>query len=112
MREAGDDEAQYLDEDFLTALEVVGVLCVELFLTRDDQLLVNEVAPRPHNSGHYTIDACVTTAFCSALRNGAGASSTSFWCRRCRVQSRVEMTAVFPCESARHCVSMCRACSI
>jgi len=45
------------------ALDYHGVLCVELFVTRDGQLLVNELAPRPHNSGHYTIDACVTSQF-------------------------------------------------
>jgi len=45
------------------ALDYRGVLCVELFVTEDGVLLVNEIAPRPHNSGHYTIDACVTSQF-------------------------------------------------
>jgi 5-(carboxyamino)imidazole ribonucleotide synthase len=45
------------------ALDYRGVLCVEMFVTRDGTLLVNEIAPRPHNSGHYTIDACVTSQF-------------------------------------------------
>ncbi len=45
------------------ALDYRGVLCVELFVTKDGALLVNEIAPRPHNSGHYTIDACVTSQF-------------------------------------------------
>ena len=45
------------------ALDYRGVLCVELFVTADGALLVNEIAPRPHNSGHYTIDACVTSQF-------------------------------------------------
>jgi 5-(carboxyamino)imidazole ribonucleotide synthase len=45
------------------ALEYRGVLCVELFVTAAGDLLVNEIAPRPHNSGHYTIDACVTSQF-------------------------------------------------
>ena len=45
------------------ALDYVGVLCVEFFVTREGELLVNEIAPRPHNSGHYTIDACVTSQF-------------------------------------------------
>ena len=40
-----------------------GVLCVELFVLRDGRMLANEIAPRPHNSGHYTIDACVTSQF-------------------------------------------------
>ena len=39
------------------------MLCVELFVLRDGRLLANEIAPRPHNSGHYTIDACVTSQF-------------------------------------------------
>jgi 5-(carboxyamino)imidazole ribonucleotide synthase len=45
------------------ALDYQGVLCVELFVADDGALLVNEIAPRPHNSGHYTIDACVTSQF-------------------------------------------------
>jgi len=45
------------------ALDYRGVLCVEMFVARDGTLLVNEIAPRPHNSGHYTIDACVTSQF-------------------------------------------------
>ncbi|HEX6199283.1 MAG TPA: 5-(carboxyamino)imidazole ribonucleotide synthase [Thermoanaerobaculia bacterium] len=47
----------------LEELDVVGVLCVEMFLTRDGRLLVNELAPRPHNSGHLTVDAAVTSQF-------------------------------------------------
>jgi 5-(carboxyamino)imidazole ribonucleotide synthase len=46
-----------------TELNYVGVLCVELFLLHDDSLVVNEIAPRPHNSGHYTIDACDVSQF-------------------------------------------------
>ncbi len=45
------------------ALDYRGVLCVEMFVARDGALLVNEIAPRPHNSGHFTIDACVTSQF-------------------------------------------------
>jgi 5-(carboxyamino)imidazole ribonucleotide synthase len=56
----------------LEKLEVVGVLCVEFFLTHEDQLLVNELAPRPHNSGHFTIDACVTSQFEQQLRAVCG----------------------------------------
>ena len=44
-------------------LNYVGVFCVEFFVLRDNSLLVNEIAPRPHNSGHYTIDACVTSQY-------------------------------------------------
>jgi 5-(carboxyamino)imidazole ribonucleotide synthase len=44
-------------------LEYVGVLAVEFFITSDGELLFNEMAPRPHNSGHYSKDACVTSQF-------------------------------------------------
>ncbi len=44
-------------------MNYVGVFCVEFFVLRDGSLLVNEIAPRPHNSGHYTIDACVTSQY-------------------------------------------------
>jgi 5-(carboxyamino)imidazole ribonucleotide synthase len=47
----------------LETLDVVGVLCVEFFVTGDGELLINELAPRPHNSGHLTIDACMTSQF-------------------------------------------------
>lgn len=53
-------------------LEVVGVLCAELFLTYDNQLLVNELAPRPHNSGHLTIDAHVSCQFEQQVRAVCG----------------------------------------
>src|SRR5690606_4405452 len=52
----------------LEALDVVGVLCVAYSLTRDGALLINEVAPRPHNSGHLTIDACATSQFEQQVR--------------------------------------------
>jgi 5-(carboxyamino)imidazole ribonucleotide synthase len=52
----------------LERLGVVGVACVEFFVTRDGRVLVNEIAPRPHNSGHLTIDACVTSQFEQQVR--------------------------------------------
>lgn len=52
----------------LEKLDVVGVLCVEFFLTKSGQLLINETAPRPHNSGHLTIDAHVTCQFEQQVR--------------------------------------------
>ncbi len=54
------------------ALDYVGVLCVEFFVLDDGSLRVNEIAPRPHNSGHYTIDACVTSQFEQQARVLAG----------------------------------------
>jgi len=50
------------------ALDYCGVMAVEFFVTNDNVLLVNEIAPRPHNSGHYTIDACVTSQFEQQVR--------------------------------------------
>ena len=61
-------EAVEVTEGILEALDAVGVLCVEFFVTQDGGLLVNEVAPRPHNSGHLTIDAFVTNQFEQQLR--------------------------------------------
>jgi 5-(carboxyamino)imidazole ribonucleotide synthase len=49
-------------------LGLVGLLAVEMFLARDGRLLVNELAPRPHNSGHHTLDACATSQFEQLLR--------------------------------------------
>jgi 5-(carboxyamino)imidazole ribonucleotide synthase len=53
-------------------LGVVGVLCIEFFLTTDGRLLVNELAPRPHNSGHLTIDAHATCQFEQQVRAVCG----------------------------------------
>ena len=50
------------------ALHVIGVVCIEFFLLTDGQLIVNELSPRPHNSGHYTIDATITSQFEQQLR--------------------------------------------
>lgn len=65
-------EAVEITRSVMEALDVVGVLCVEFFLTHDGRLLVNEVAPRPHNSGHFTFDACVTSQFEQQLRAVCG----------------------------------------
>jgi len=61
-------EAVDIARQIMEKLDVVGVLCVEFFVTRDNSLLVNELAPRPHNSGHLTFDACVTSQFEQQLR--------------------------------------------
>jgi 5-(carboxyamino)imidazole ribonucleotide synthase len=61
-------EAVELARTVLEKLQVVGVLCVEFFVTRDGRLLINELAPRPHNSGHFSFDACVTSQFEQQLR--------------------------------------------
>ena len=52
----------------MEVFEGVGTFCVEMFVNKDGEILVNEVAPRPHNSGHYTIEACVTSQFEQHIR--------------------------------------------
>ena len=52
----------------IEAFDICGLLAVELFLTKDNEVLINEVAPRPHNSGHHSIDACVTSQYQQHLR--------------------------------------------
>lgn len=61
-------EAEALAERVIRSFNLCGLLAVELFLTESDELLVNEVAPRPHNSGHHTIDSAVTSQFQQHLR--------------------------------------------
>ncbi|HEY9280643.1 MAG TPA: 5-(carboxyamino)imidazole ribonucleotide synthase [Eoetvoesiella sp.] len=62
------------------ALDYYGVLCVEFFVLDDGRLVANEVAPRPHNSGHYTIDACATSQFEQQARVMAGLPLGSTHC--------------------------------
>lgn len=64
--------AQAIAAGIAAGLGVVGLLAVEMFLTRDGRLLVNEMAPRPHNSGHHTLDACPTSQFEQLLRAVCG----------------------------------------
>ena len=64
--------AEEIARAVLEGLDVVGVLCVEFFVTRDDELLINELAPRPHNSGHLTIEGCAASQFEQQLRAVCG----------------------------------------
>lgn len=61
-------KAQDAARAIVAELGYVGVLCIEFFVLEDGSLVVNEMAPRPHNSGHYTIDACVTSQFAQQVR--------------------------------------------
>ncbi len=65
-------EADGIARRVAEALGLVGLLAVEMFVTRDGRVLVNELAPRPHNSGHWTIDACVTSQFEQFVRAVCG----------------------------------------
>jgi 5-(carboxyamino)imidazole ribonucleotide synthase len=60
--------AEELAAAAIEAFDICGLLAVEMFLTADGRLLINEVAPRPHNSGHHTIDSCYTSQFEQHLR--------------------------------------------
>jgi 5-(carboxyamino)imidazole ribonucleotide synthase len=65
-------EAQDLARRIATGLDLIGLLAVEMFVTADGRVLVNEIAPRPHNSGHWTIDACPASQFELHIRAVAG----------------------------------------
>lgn len=65
-------QAQEMAQQVAEKLNYIGVLCVEFFVLEDGQLLINEIAPRPHNSGHYTIDACYTSQFEQQVRTLCG----------------------------------------
>ena len=65
-------EAVDITRNIAETMGYVGTLCVEFFVGRDEKLLVNELAPRPHNSGHLTFDACVTSQFEQQLRAVCG----------------------------------------
>ena len=66
------EQASRLAGSVVEALDGIGVFCVELFLMKDGRLFVNEVAPRPHNSGHYTLDACPVSQFEQQVRAVCG----------------------------------------
>lgn len=69
VSEETEKKAEKLAIDVINAFEMVGILAVEMFLTKDGNILVNEVAPRPHNSGHHTIECNVTSQFEQHLRS-------------------------------------------
>ncbi|KNG45335.1 phosphoribosylaminoimidazole carboxylase [Stemphylium lycopersici] len=68
VSEKASQQAQELAKKAIGAFEGKGVFGVEMFLLKDDSLLINEIAPRPHNSGHYTIEACPISQYDAHLR--------------------------------------------
>jgi 5-(carboxyamino)imidazole ribonucleotide synthase len=74
LPEARRQQAEAIGRHVAEKLELVGLLCVELFVTKDGRFLANEIAPRPHNSGHWTIDACMTSQFEQLVRAICGLS--------------------------------------
>lgn len=65
-------KAMDIAREAVHAFNACGMLCIELFVTGDGQILVNELAPRPHNSGHYTIEGCVTSQYENHIRGILG----------------------------------------
>lgn len=72
LPDAVTESAKEIAEHIATSLDYIGIMAVEFFLSSDGTLLVNEMAPRPHNSGHHTIDACETSQFEQHLRMTCG----------------------------------------
>ena len=72
IEEAVTDKARIIATNIAEKLDVVGLIAVEMFVTRENDIIVNELAPRPHNSGHYTMDGCDTSQFEQLVRVLAG----------------------------------------
>jgi 5-(carboxyamino)imidazole ribonucleotide synthase len=68
IKEDIDAKAKLIAIDLIKKLDMVGLLAVEMFVTKSGDVLVNEIAPRTHNSGHHTIESCVTSQFNQHLR--------------------------------------------
>jgi 5-(carboxyamino)imidazole ribonucleotide synthase len=68
LSEAIKNEADSIARDIIVKLNMVGLLAVEMFVAKDGKVLVNEIAPRPHNSGHQTIEANITSQYQQHLR--------------------------------------------
>ncbi len=64
-----EENAIIIASEIAKKFEMVGLLAVELFVTNEDEIVINEVAPRPHNSGHHTIECCVTSQFDQHIRS-------------------------------------------
>ena len=62
------NKAIKIAKKIIEALDIVGILAIEMFILKDDDILVNEIAPRPHNSGHWTMDACNISQFEALVR--------------------------------------------
>lgn len=65
-------EAEKIAKTIAIGLDLVGLMAIEMFVAEDNKILVNELAPRPHNSGHWTMDACITSQFEQSIRAVSG----------------------------------------
>ncbi|WP_099470042.1 5-(carboxyamino)imidazole ribonucleotide synthase [Konateibacter massiliensis] len=68
ISEESNKEAFKIAKACLSAFDAYGMICIELFVTKEGRILVNELAPRPHNSGHYTIEGCYTSQYEQHIR--------------------------------------------
>lgn len=68
ISETTEEEASNLAKAIIKAFDGVGIFCIEMFLTKDGEVLINEIAPRPHNSGHFSIEGCHTSQFEQLVR--------------------------------------------
>lgn len=68
IKDSAKQKAMKLANDVMEVFKGIGMFCIEMFITNDDDVLVNEVAPRPHNSGHYSIEACTASQFENHIR--------------------------------------------
>lgn len=82
VQSAAAEQGRAAADTIARALDYVGVLCVEFFVLQDGSVVANEIAPRPHNSGHYTMDACIGSQFEQQARamSGMPLASTALLC--------------------------------
>lgn len=66
------EKAETIARKIAEGLGLIGLLAIEMFVVEGGEILVNEIAPRPHNSGHWTLDACITTQFEQVIRAVCG----------------------------------------
>ncbi|GHU60076.1 hypothetical protein AGMMS49975_28710 [Clostridia bacterium] len=72
ISETAETRSRRISEKIMKIFDGIGMFCVELFVDYADNIYVNEIAPRPHNSGHYTIEGCVVSQFAQHIRAVAG----------------------------------------
>lgn len=95
------EKGRAISKLIMDKLRYVGVLAVEFFITEDNQLLLNEIAPRPHNSGHWTIDACCTSQFEQHIRAICGLPlGDPSWHSKARMKNLIGLEANSWCQYA------------
>lgn len=101
-------KAQILAQNAVKSFPGCGIFGVEMFLLPNNELLINEIAPRPHNSGHYTIDACVTNQFEAQIRAVAGLPLPKNFTRLATTNTNAIMLNVLGEETKNGELAICR----